>query len=234
MKRACDENGGLTVFKRLMTILILGMALAASPGIHAPGAYTTAMAQAALSPDDSAAVRRALRYLNSLTTVRARFIQAASNGAYAEGEVTVARPGKLRFEYDPPSPALLIANGLTLLFYDRELKQASFLPLWETPLWFLIREDVKLTDNIQVRNVEQSPGALRITLEDDEMPDAGQVTLVFSDKPLSLKKWEITDPQGISTQVSLINPLFGVEVDPMIFDYSDLEIESGVRKPEGN
>jgi outer membrane lipoprotein-sorting protein len=133
----------------------------------------------------------------------------------------------MRFDYDPPHPVLIIANGLSLLFYDRELKQASFLPLWETPLWFLIREQVTLSEDVAVSAVEQSPGALRITLTDKELSEAGSITLVFSDRPLDLKKWEITDAQGVLTQVSLINPRYGVEIDPLEFDYSDLEIQSG-------
>ncbi len=182
---------------------------------------------AALSPDDTAAVHRAVRYLNDLSTLRARFVQISSNGAYAEGEMIVERPGRLRFDYDPPNPVLLIADGLNLLFYDRELKQASFLPLWETPLWFLIREKVQLSDDVQVTAVERGQGVLKLTLRNKESVDAGSMTLIFGDAPLSLRKWELVDAQGISTQVSLINPEFGVPVDPAAFDYDDLEIQGG-------
>ena len=208
-------------------VLVLGAGLC---GAAAP---LEAAAQTVLSPDESAAVRRAVRYLNSISTLRARFIQVSSNGAYAEGEMTIQRPGRMRFEYDPPHPALIIANGLSLLFYDRELKQASFLPLWETPLWFLIREKVTLSEGVAVTGVEQGLGTLRIMIEDRDMADVGHVTLVFSDRPIGLKKWELVDAQGITTQVSLVNPRFGVEVDPDAFDYSDLEISTGTRRPDG-
>ena len=212
------------------TFLAAVLILAAGLGGAAP--LSGAAERAALSPDQSAAVRRAVRYLNGMTTLKARFIQVSSNGTYAEGQMIIQRPGRLRFDYDPPHPVLIIANGLSLLFYDRDLKQASFLPLWETPLWFLIREEVTLSEDVVVTGVEQAFGTLRITLEDREMADAGSVTLVFSDRPLDLKKWEIVDAQGIMTQVSLVNPRYGMEVDQEAFDYSDLEIESGVYKPE--
>ena len=203
----------------------------ATASLSAAAPMVSAVEPVTLSPDQSAAVRRAVRYLNDLSTLRARFIQISSNGAYAEGEMIVQRPGRLRFDYDPPHPVLIIANGLSLLFYDREVKQASFLPLWETPLWFLIRERVTLSEDVVVSAVEQSPGALRITLTDQELSEAGSITLVFSDRPLDLKKWEITDAQGILTQVSLINPRYGVEIDPLAFDYSELEIQRGVGQP---
>ncbi len=214
---------------RMIRALFLA-ALVAASGLGASVPVAVAAEPVALSPDQSAAVRRAVRYLNEISTLTARFIQISSNGAYAEGDVIIQRPGKMRFEYDPPHPVLIIANGLSLLFYDREIKQASFLPLWETPLWFLIRKEVTLSEDIVVSAVEQSPGALRITITDKDLSETGSVTLVFSDRPLALKKWEITDAQGILTQVSLINPRYGIEVDPLAFDYRDLEIESRERR----
>ncbi len=214
---------------RMIRALFLA-ALVAASGLCAAAPVAVAAEPVALSPDQSAAVRRAVRYLNDISTLTARFIQISSNGAYAEGDVIIQRPGKMRFEYDPPHPVLIIANGLSLLFYDREIKQASFLPLWETPLWFLIRKEVTLSEDIVVSAVEQSPGALRITITDKDLSETGSVTLVFSDRPLALKKWEITDAQGILTQVSLINPRYGIEVDPLAFDYRDLEIQSRERR----
>lgn len=179
---------------------------------------------AALSTTDKANVERALGYLNGISTLRARFVQVSSNGAYAEGEVLLERPGKMRFEYDPPVPALLIANGLSLLYYDRELKEASFLPLRETPLWFLIREKVRLSDDMRVESVEQARGMLRVALRDASNPDIGEVTLIFEDKPLALRKWRVVDAQGVLTEVSLVNPQFGVEIDARAFKYDDLDI----------
>jgi outer membrane lipoprotein-sorting protein len=217
----------------MIRALVLAISIgAAGLGAAMPQAQGQSPQPVTLSPDQSAAVRQAVRYLNGVATLQARFIQISSNGAYAEGEVVVQRPGKMRFDYDPPHPVLIIANGLSLLFYDREVKQASFLPLWETPLWFLIREQVTLSEDVVVSAVEQSPGALRITIADKELSEAGSITLVFSDRPLDLKKWEITDAQGILTQVSLINPRYGIEIDPQVFDYSDLEIQSGAGRSD--
>ena len=187
---------------------------------------------AALSPDEVAAVTRVERYLNEIKTMKARFVQVSSNGAYAEGDLVIDRPGHMRFDYDPPTPVLIIANGLQLLYYDRELKEATFLPLWETPLWFLIREKVRLDDSIEIVAIEEALGTLRMTLRDPDSPDSGTVTLVFSDDPLTLRKWELTDAQGVQTQVSLINPVYGVEVDEDAFDYGDLEIQNRNLNPD--
>jgi outer membrane lipoprotein-sorting protein len=186
-----------------------------------------------LSPDDIAILTRAEDYLNKLDSLQARFVQVSSNGAYAEGEVFVDRPGHLRFDYDPPSTVLLVSNGLTLLYYDRELKQASYIPLWETPLWFLVREEVDLSsDDLLVTDIEEGLGTLSVTLKDRDTPDSGQVTLIFSDDPITLRKWEVVDGQGILTQVSLVNPVFGEEIDPELFEYSQFELNKGQRRTD--
>src|SRR3546814_14430872 len=93
--------------------------------------YTT-LFRSALSPDDVAAVARVERYLHDIQTLQGRFVQGSSNGAYAEGDIYLDRPGHLRFDYDPPSPVLIIAHGLSLLYSDAALKEATFLPLWRS------------------------------------------------------------------------------------------------------
>jgi outer membrane lipoprotein-sorting protein len=182
--------------------------------------------QAAVPPDgeDRETLARLVDYLNRIDTLKSRFVQVSSNGAYAEGDLYLDRPGRMRFEYDPPHPALLIANGLTLLYYDRELKQATFLPLWETPLWFLIREDIDLDDGVELKGIERGAATIRVTLQLSEDGDEGQVTLVFGDRPVSLHSWEIEDAQGIMTQVSLVNPQFGAKVEDSLFEHGDLNI----------
>lgn len=174
--------------------------------------------------EDRETLARLVDYLNRIDTLKSRFVQVSSNGTYAEGDLYLDRPGRMRFEYDPPHPALLIANGVTLLYYDRELKQATFLPLWETPLWFLIRKEIDLDDGVELKGIEQGAATIRVTLQLSDDGGEGQVTLVFGDRPLSLHSWEIEDAQGITTQVSLVNPQFGAKVEDSLFEHGDLNI----------
>src|SRR3546814_19825183 len=108
--------------------------------------YTT-LFRSALSPDDVAAVARVERYLNDIQTLQGRFVQVSSNGAYAEGDIYLDRPGSLRFDYDPPSPVLIIANGMSMLSYDDELKGANCLTRWVTPRGFLTHEGSRFAKN---------------------------------------------------------------------------------------
>lgn len=177
-----------------------------------------------LSPDDVSVITRVEAYLNKFTTVHARFVQLSSDGNFAEGEVYLQRPDKMRFEYDPPTPVLLIADGSSLLYYDKELKSATFVPLEETPLWFIMRPTVSLTHRTEITGIVEDAATLSVTLRDVDKGDAGEVTLVFSEQPMALEKWVVTDAQGISVQVALVNPQFDIPVDDEIFEYGDLDV----------
>ena len=218
---------------RTLAIAVLAVVLggqATGGGATETESAPAAAAPAAVPQQSTETLARLEAYLNQVTTLHARFVQVSSNGAFAEGDLYLDRPGRLRFEYDPPHPALLIANGVTLLYYDRDLEQATFLPLWETPLWFLIRERVDLSDGLEVVDITQGAASIKVTLRSTDDGGEGEVTLVFADRPISLHSWEIHDAQGIVTQVALVNPEFGVSIDRDLFEHGDLNIHTRQRR----
>lgn len=176
------------------------------------------------SAADARDIDRVERYLNRIDSMRARFIQVASDGSYIEGDVYLDRPGRLRFEYDPPHPALLVSNGQTLLYYDRQLEEATYLPLSQTPVWFLVRPEIRLKDPIRVTEIKRREGVLFMTLEDREAQEDAEVTLEFLEDPLTLSRWQIADGQGNLTQIALVRPEFGVAIDPALFDYGEIDL----------
>jgi len=207
--------------RRYVAAALFGSILALGSGA-APSLAQQRDQVAALTTQDSADIARVEDYLNRIDTMETRFVQVSSNGSYAEGTLTLDRPSRLRFDYDEPNPILMIADGYVFLYYDRELEQASQIPLWETPLWFLLREKVSLRNGLEILGVDRGPGTLTIRARQQDAPDQGQVALVFSDRPLQLLRWEIVDGRGVATQVALVAPRFGVAVDRDIFNWSDL------------
>lgn len=178
-----------------------------------------------LSPDDIAVLTRIETYLNEFTTVQARFVQISSEGGFAEGTVYLQRPGKMRFEYDPPTPVLLIADGHNLLYYDKELKSATIVPLDETPLWFLMQPKVSFEDRVVITDIDEELSTVGITVQpDEEASPAGAVKLIFTERPVSLRKWVVTDAQGVTIQVSLLDPQFDVPLEKELFEYGDLDV----------
>jgi outer membrane lipoprotein-sorting protein len=180
-----------------------------------------APARAALSDQDRADIARIEAYLNSIRTLSARFMQVSDAGGTAEGQLFLSRPGKLRLEYDPPVPILLVASSGFLIHYDKQLKAVTHLPINSTPAGLLVREHIALSGDVTVKAVERGPGSLRVTVVQSKDPDAGRITLTFSERPFALSNWQVVDPQGNVTRVALIDPHVGMPLDPALFRFTD-------------
>ena len=176
---------------------------------------------AALSPQDRADVARVEAYLNALRTLRARFLQVAPDGGITEGNAWIERPGRMRFEYDPPSPLLLVAGNGGGMFYDKYLNQVTHFPLSSTPLGILLSDNLKLAGDVTISGLERLPGQIHVSLFRTRSPGDGSLTLVFADNPLSLRQWAITDPQQRETTVSLFNVTLGGRFEQKLFETAD-------------
>lgn len=192
--------------------LLLPAALAAPP----LAAQTPAPSEA-----DRAALARVEAYFNGMTTLRARFLQIAQGGGSAEGTAWIWRPGRMRFEYDPPEPTLLIAADNQFFHYDRQLRQPTIVPLSATPLSVLLRNPLRLSGDITVAALERAGGLLRVTVHRTGQAAEGQIQLVLEEQPMALRQWVVLDPQGRSTRVTLSQVETGERFDPFLFAFND-------------
>ena len=175
---------------------------------------------AKLSAEDKKDLKRIEIYLNNMKTLRAGFLQVSSNGSLATGKLFWSRPGKMRFEYDPPAPILMVADGVFLIYIDKELEQFTHLWLDNTLVWFLVKDDISFKDDVTVTKFNKGSNIFYVTLTKTKDQEQGSITMVFSDKPLAFRKWTITDPQGIETTVTLSNLESGVKIDPELFKFN--------------
>ena len=173
------------------------------------------------SAQDKADIARIERYLLTLKTLRARFLQIAPNGDTSEGSAWLQRPGRMRFEYDPPAPFLLVAGYGGVMFHDRKLQQTSNFPLSQTPLGILLSEQPKLSGDITVESIDRQPGLIQLTLHRTDHQGDGSLTLTFADNPLQLRQWSVLDAQRLETRVSLFNITLGETFDQKLFDVTD-------------
>lgn len=199
----------------VLAALVLIATLVAGQDVYAVIARTLN-----LTKQDVADLVRIERYLNGIKTMEARFLQISSDGSYSEGMIHLSRPGRMRIEYDPPNPIMVIADGSSLIYVDKEMEQATAIFLSLTPADLLLRKNLSFTsEEILITGFKRSPGIIRVSLVKAESPLDGQLTLVFSDMPLELRKWAVNDAQGVKTTVSLLGSRFGIKVDKTLFDY---------------
>jgi outer membrane lipoprotein-sorting protein len=204
-----NRRAVLAAFFGFMTARLSAVAAGAAP----PAAV-------ALTPQDNADLQRIAAYLNSIRTMYAKFRQVASGGGIATGQLWMARPGRMRFEYDPPTQILLLADMFYVYYIDKELIQMSKVGLKSTPAWLLLRDPITFGDLI-VTLFERGANTIRLTVVEKAEPDNGSLTMVFSDNPLALRQWSIVDQQRKTTTVSLYDERFGMALDPKLFVYQD-------------
>jgi len=173
--------------------------------------------EAQLTESDRADIARVEGYLNSMTTVKASFQQFTESEGLAFGRIYLRRPGRLRVEYDPPSEILLIADGTLLSYYDAELNHIEQVPLKLSPMWFLLRENVKLGGDVTVTSFKKVADSILIGIVQSDEPDAGSVMLELGDKPLELRQWTITDSAGTQVRVGLYDSEFGMPLSAALF-----------------
>ena len=191
-----------------LTLLTVGAMAASKPS------------PAKLTQAQQAEVARVEGYLNAIRTLRAKFLQVAENGAIAEGSLLMSRPGLMRIDYDPPSPHLIVADGLFLIYHEKKLNQTSHIPLSSSLAGFLIRETITLAGDVTLTRFEQDKGVIRLSLVKTDDAEAGQLTLVLSDGPLQLRQWTVSDGQGGTTRITLANAEFGVPLDKALFAFT--------------
>ncbi|HLI10231.1 MAG TPA: outer membrane lipoprotein carrier protein LolA [Alphaproteobacteria bacterium] len=208
------------LLKRFLTVAALALL---------PLAGEAAVPATSLSAQDQADVARVEQYLNSIHTVAAHFLQVSSDGGVTQGKFYLERPGKLRIQYDPPNPLLMVASGIYLTVYDPQLKQTTYLPIDSTPAYFLLKDKVGMGNDITVSKVERGKDSLRVSVHETNHPDSGRLTLVFSDKPLELRKWTVFDHDGKEIDVSLVDAHFGAKLDPDLFKFVDPSPSKGSR-----
>lgn len=177
------------------------------------GLVSSAHAQTA-----AADIQKAENYLRNLDTVKAEFIQKAYNGARLSGTFYLDRPGKLRFEYNEVDD-FIVADGVFIYFYDSELKEQTNAPIGHTLADFLLRDDLKLRDDVTVQNISNENGFKTITITETGDPGAGSVKLFFSEEPYALRMWQVTDAAGLTTEIMLRDMQQDVVLPSRLFAY---------------
>ena len=159
------------------------------------------------------AVQRINAYFNGITNLQGSFDQVDSTNKHTSGRFYVQRPGRIRFDYAPPSALRIVADGAFLAIEDSDLKTVEKYPIKSTPFRLLLTDAVDLGRDARIVGVESEEGTLAISLEDNGGDAAGTIKLTFDNGPeLRLKQWLITDAQGLTTQVTVDNIVSGRKV----------------------
>jgi len=165
-------------------------------------------------------------YLSSLVNVSGNFVQVGPDGKRSTGDFYIQKPGKIRFEYDDPSPIALVADGSSVIVRDRRLATQDVYPLSQTPLRFLLSDRIDLMRDTTVVGVGSDDMFISVTIEEKQpLVGTSRLMLMIGAKDSQLKQWTVTDPQGYDTTVAVYNLDTTKKLDPGMFkiDYTNYQ-----------
>jgi outer membrane lipoprotein-sorting protein len=162
-------------------------------------------------------------YLSSVRQLQGKFVQVGPDGGKSEGDFFLQKPGKVRFDYNPPSPIELIADGQSVVVRDRKLATQDLYPLSQTPLRFLLADRIDLMRDTNLVGVYADDVFVTVVIEERQIiAGTHKVMLMFGAQDYQLRQWTVTDPQGFDTTVAVYNLDSRVQPDPNLFriDYT--------------
>jgi outer membrane lipoprotein-sorting protein len=193
-------------------------------------AFALVAGLSALTPADAsaqagAAAQKIADHFASVKTMMGEFVQFGPRGEQTGGKFYINRPGKIRFNYEDPSPMRVIADGKSVVIGNRKLKTWDIYPLSKTPLNLLLGEKIDLSAKM-VRSVREEADLTTIVLGDKSMFGDSTITMMFDPKTYDLRQWTITDAQGKDTSVMIFNVQTGVPLDDKVFAIPYDEVRS--------
>jgi outer membrane lipoprotein-sorting protein len=202
------------MFRLQMIILRFLTALAV---VFSLGGLAHAAKGIALTEEQAASINKISAYMNSFSTMQGEFTQISPLGNVSKGVMLISKPGKLRFDYAPPNPFLLVSDGKWVTLKNRKKEKGDQFPLSATPLRLVVSPKINLLKDANILGFEQADGIDQVTLEDKGGSMGGKIVLIFDENQNVLQQWIIIDGKGRRTTVTLANLEADVKIDPKLF-----------------
>lgn len=203
--------------RRIAKILLLVAVTVAALGAgQAPPAR-----QIEFSKEGRAALDKVSTYLNQIRSLQGDFTQIGPNGQLDQGRFFLLKPGRLRFEYQPPSPLLVIADGRSVAVFNSKMKTVDRYPLSDTPLVLLLGDKIDLLHNTAILSVQHTAGTIVVEARTAKNRVKPNIVITFADSPLELRQWTVIDDQGLPTTVAMRNLQTGGPVSEALFVLRD-------------
>lgn len=182
---------------------------------NAPPHYAT------FTPGQRAELTRISDYLNAIHTLKGSFIQSDPNGRIESGNFYIEKPGKMRFEYTPPDPLLIVSDGDTVAVKNSKLNTVDRYPLTDTPLDLILGDKIDLNQNLSITGMAEDQNQILIHARSQSSHAQGDITIAFSREPIGLRQWTVVDAQGLQTSVVLKDVESGVALADNLFVLRD-------------
>ena len=200
-------------FSRFTRRAVLGLGL-----LVIAGGPALAAKPIQVSPEQAASINAISDYINSFKTIQGEFSQISPKGNLSRGVFYIQKPSKMRFEYAPPNPFLIVADGKWLTIKNVKKEKGDQFPLSQTPLRLVLGNNIDILKDTNILDFSEQDGITSVTLEDKESTlGNGQLMLVYDKTRNALQQWVVIAGKGRRPTVSLENIVEGVKPDPKLF-----------------
>lgn len=180
-----------------------------------------------VSAQDANVLQEAQRHLNNIRTIKAEFTQIAPDGAASTGMFYMQRPGKMRWQYNPPVPVIMVSRGSFMRYIDTELDQVSDIPLQGTLAELLAQDRLDFSDKkLKILRADAQDNVAVISVTQRTAPDEGELTFEFEQRPLKLRNIILKDAQGEETNISLSDAEYNIKLDPALFELENSHLNN--------
>ena len=216
-----SKTGGKAVSRRSFLAGTGGMALA-----------VMALMGSAEAAAGSASVDAIATHFSGVKTLTGEFVQFGPRGEQTGGTFYISRPGKIRFNYEKPSPIRVVADGKSVVVNNKKLDTWDIYPLDKTPLKLLLSDKIDFSGD-KLKSVKEESDLTTLVMTDKKIFGNAKITMMFDPKSYELRQWTITDAQGLDTTVMIFNTKEGVKFEPKMFDIDYVRVARAQEKKNG-
>ena len=130
--------------------------------------------------------KKIINQLKNLSSIEFTFKQLI-NDREEEGNCFLVFPGKLKCEYFDNKQKELIINNKRLSITQKRYNKTYHYPISKSPFLNILYKD-KLLEIVNNGKIEKSDSIIRLVYS-----DANEIAVLFDEKNLELKGWEIKD-----------------------------------------
>ncbi len=204
---------------------IAAIAMAAAVGAWISVAPVSAAPESA----DLASAQKIADHFSNVRTMAGEFVQFGPQGQQTAGNFYLERPGKIRFNYEPPSAYQVVSDGKSIVIFNKKLHTNDLYSLSATPLKLLLADKIDLSGGT-VSEIRQDPDLTTIVMTNKSVFGNAKITMMFDPETYELRQWTVTDAQGKDTTVMIFNVQSGVALDPSLFDIDYASIAENTYK----
>lgn len=199
----------------------------------AAGLFLPSLLSPAAAAAGNEAAQRIADHFSAVKTITGEFVQFGPKGEQTGGTFYIERPGKIRFNYEKPSPIRVIADGKQVVINNKKLDTWDMYPLSKTPLKLLLSDKIDLSGD-KLKSVKEEADMTTMVIGDKSVFGNSKLSLMFDPNSFDLKQWTITDAQGLDTTVMIFNTKTGVKFDKDMFAIDYVRVQRSIDKARKN